>query len=133
MSFEGANEQVCCDLMKLFDVFLTIPSLFMDSDDDRRRFYGKAGEMRLCDWGDARGFEARTLSNFWIDDPEYVEWVFNQLNAMIDYYNEHGIDEINAIAGDVITAINTSDRKEAGKICDKFNLRFLINSATWTL
>ena len=119
-SFEGADVQSCIDLMKVFDTFITIPSIFMDSDERRRQFYGKAGEMRLCEWGESRGFEARTLSNFWIGDHEYVDYVFSQIEKMFDYYNENGIEEINAMSEDIIKAINTGDKELAGKICDKF-------------
>lgn len=126
ISFPDATEKVCFDLMKCFDVFLTIPSLFMDEDDRRRELYGCAGEMRLCQWGTSRGFEARTLSNFWLQTEEHVEWVFNQLNRMFDYYNEHGIGEIDAMTDDIIKAINAPNRDLAGDICDKFGNLILL-------
>lgn len=126
-SFEGANIENCIELMKVFDIFLTIPFLFMDGDDRRKQFYGKAGEMRLCDWGETRGFEARTLSNFWINDERYIEYVFGQIEKMFDYYNENGISKINDFASDVIEAINNNNKEVAGKICDEFGLLILID------
>lgn len=119
-SGEGFTTDICLELMRVFDVFVTIPCLFMDTDERRRQFYGKAGEMRLCEWGEIRGFEARTLSNFWVDDAEYIEYIFNQINKMFDYYNEHGISEIDKIKDDVISAINNNNKEIAGSICDKF-------------
>lgn len=126
LSFDGCNENIAIDLMKLFDVFLTIPCIFMDNDDRRREFYGKAGEMRLCEWANSRGFEARTLSNFWVEDEELVEYVFNQLDKMFDYYNDMGMEKINQFQDDIVKAINTSDKELAGKICDEFELLIVI-------
>jgi len=130
-SFDGATIDNCIDLMKVFDVFLTIPSLFLDEDDKRRQFYGKAGEMRLCEWNESRGFEARTLSNFWISDAEYVEYVFNQIEKMFDYYNEHGMNKINEMSSDIIAAINENNKELAGKICDEFGILILIKEKQW--
>jgi hypothetical protein len=131
LSFENCNEQVAIDLMKCFDLFLTIPCIFMDDDDRRRTFYGKAGEMRLCEWNNARGFEARTLSNFWVEDEELVEFVFGQLDKMFDYYNEHGIQRVNELADEIVGAINNSDKDLAGKLCDEFGLLLLLKEQTW--
>lgn len=125
-SFDDADVDTCINLMKVFDTFVTVPCLFLDTDVRRRELYGKAGELRLCEWGNSRGFEARTLSNFWVDDEEYVDFIFNQINIMFDYYNEHGIDKINEMAGTIVEAINYSNKELAGKICDEFGILILI-------
>lgn len=131
-SFEGADVNNSIDLMKVFDTFVTIPCLFLDSDERRRQLYGKAGEMRLCEWSESRGFEARTLSNFWVEDREYVEYIFNQINQMFDYYNEHGMDKINEMSIDIVEAINSSNKELAGKICDEFGILVLIKEKELT-
>lgn len=117
--------------MKLFDVFVTIPSLFIDEDDRRREFYGKAGEMRLCDWGDSRGFEARTLSNFWVEDKEYVEYIFIQLEKMLNYFNDNGMERVNELSDDIVKAINDNNKELAGKICEEFGNLILIKEKQW--
>lgn len=127
-SFEGADIQNCIDLMKVFDTFVSIPCIFLDSDTRRRELYGKAGEMRLCEWGETRGFEARTLSNFWVEDQEYVDYIFNQINQMFDYYNEHGVEKIESWAGSIVDAINSNNKELAGKICDEFGILVLIKN-----
>lgn len=108
--------------MKVFDTFVTLPCLFLDPDYKRRELYGRAGEMRLCDWGEARGFEARTLSSYLLEDDEYLEYIFNQINKMFDYYNENGIDKIQEFSGDIVEAINTYNKELAGRICDEFGI-----------
>lgn len=125
-SFEGADVQTCIDLMKVFDTFVTVPCLFLDPDTERRKLYGKAGEMRLCDWNNSKGFEARTLSSYLLDDKEYVEFIFNQIDKMFDYYNEKGIGKIQEFSGDIMHAINEYDKEVAGKICDEFGILLLL-------
>jgi hypothetical protein len=55
----------CRDLVKQMDWYLGAWSLRMDKDPLRRRLYGKAGAMRFKPYG----VEYRTLSNFWIANP----------------------------------------------------------------
>lgn len=44
---------------------------------DRRKYYGQAGEYRLRRYAyDRRGFEYRTLSNFWLRAPTLMSLVF---------------------------------------------------------
>lgn len=131
LSFNDADVDTCINMMKCFDVFVTIPSLFLDDDDRRRQFYGKAGEMRLCEWGDSKGFEARTLSNFWVGDKEYVEYVFTQIEKMFDYFNANGMSRINELSGDIVKAINENNKELAGKICEEFGNLILIKSRQW--
>ncbi len=44
---EGANMDLCEQLIKTLDLYLTVPSLLIDTDKDRRQLYGKAGEFRF--------------------------------------------------------------------------------------
>jgi hypothetical protein len=130
-SFNDADIETCINLMKCFDVFVTIPFLFIDDDNRRRQFYGKAGEMRLCEWGESRGFEARTLSNFWVSDKEYVEYIFIQLEKMFDYFNSNGMDKINELSNDIVSAINDNNKELAGKMCEEFGNLILIKERKW--
>ena len=47
---------------KRMDLYLGIPSLFMDQGHERRALYGAPGAIRFKPYG----LEYRTLSNFWI-------------------------------------------------------------------
>lgn len=56
---------------RLLDLFLGIPSLFMDHDPTssaRKKFYGKAGRIRRPVYG----IEYRSLGNFWLASPKLV-------------------------------------------------------------
>lgn len=83
-------------IVKMFDIFVTLPALFKDNDTRRRELYGKAGSFRPKDFG----VECRALSNFWIHNKENMIWVFNQsklateevlngdVNNLIELYSE---------------------------------------------
>jgi len=67
------------NLVKLMDLYLGVPSVLMDEDVDRRELYGKAGTFRPT----AYGVEYRTLSNFWIFDPQKIRWAYRETHRAI--------------------------------------------------
>lgn len=125
-SYPDADINTSINLMKLFDLFLTVPFVLLDKDKERRKLYGKAGAFRLCSWENDRGFEARTLSNVGLRNKETIDYLFHQLNAMFDYYNEFGINEVNKSSYDIITAINESNEQLAGEVCERHNILLLL-------
>jgi hypothetical protein len=64
----------CAKLVKELDIWLGVPSIFLDKDNERRKLYGKAGAFRPKPYG----VEYRTLSNFWLHNEHTQEWVFRQ-------------------------------------------------------
>lgn len=116
----GIDEMI--NLMKVFDVFLTVPFVLIDKDKKRRELYGKAGSFRPKIYGNTTGFEARTLSNVWISEQEYVDYVFHQLNSMFDYYNDNIGVLIDSNQDLIVNCINTSNEDQAKEICEKFNV-----------
>ena len=113
------------DLMKCFDLHLTVPFLLIYPDERRRQLYGKAGAFRICDWGKAAGFEARTLSNYWLSSKKTILYVFKQLNQMFDYYNTKGMKEINKDNEHIINAINNSNIELALQLCEKYDVNVI--------
>jgi len=78
-SYEHLN--ACYMLVKMFDLFVGIPSLILDPRQQPRRLsYGKSGNFRPKSYG----VEYRTPSNFWIFKPELREWIFNQMRRAFD-------------------------------------------------
>lgn len=122
ISYEEADIDTSIELMKAFDTFLTVPFILFDKDSERRKLYGKAGAFRLQNWGEVSGFEARTLSNFWLSSSNRIRYVFNQLDMMFDYFNEHGTVEINKDADMIVAAINTNNHNLALEICHKYKI-----------
>ena len=110
------------EIIKILDLYLTLPSLLLDKDDRRRQMYGKAGAFRHKDYG----VELRTLSNFWVASQETVEWVFNNTKMAIMMLNSCG-GEVKSFLGtsdmaDIQHAINSNDKKIAMDILDFFKI-----------
>ena len=75
------DKQMIFKALRLMDLYLAIPSLFIDTDSFRRSLYGRAGAFRFKDYSSvATGVEYRTLGPWWVD-PKYqgkaIEWVFS--------------------------------------------------------
>lgn len=84
-------------LIQLMDLYLGVPSVMMDEDEDRRLLYGKAGAYRPQPWG----VEYRTLSNFWLKNKEATKWAYEQTMRAVDRAMAFGLPENNqhVIAG----------------------------------
>ena len=106
---ESSHFMSCCQISRQLDYFLGIPSIILDKDDLRKPAYGNAGSFRPKSYG----LEYRVLSNFWIKNKEYMEFVFTQtklafdvfVNMRFDYYMKY-----NAHASNII---NSNDRAGA--------------------
>lgn len=83
IAYPNVSKEKNFELVKLLDQYLTLPSLYIDTDgDERRKMYGSAGAFRHKPYG----LELRTLSNFWIFREELVEWVFENVNKAYEAY-----------------------------------------------
>ena len=100
-------------IVKMFDVFVTLPSLLIDNDERRRELYGKAGSFRIKDFG----VECRALSNFWIHDDVLIEWVFNQtIKAVTTVLDNEDLYYIEKYSEKVCEVINTNNKDLAKKL-----------------
>lgn len=71
-------------IVYLLDLFIGIPSLFIDHDPTsarRREVYGQAGRYRVKDYG----LEYRSLSNFWLASPKLVEFVYDVSKFTVEF------------------------------------------------
>lgn len=100
------------------DVFLGLPSLAIDFDQERRQVYGKAGSFRPKDYG----VEYRALSNFWAADASLMQWAYRRTEMAIEAYRNsspvHEQFDINLIQdtinnSDVVTARAVLNQLEA--------------------
>ena len=107
-------------LIKVLDLYLGVPSILLDPDKIRRKFYGKAGAFRPKPYG----VEYRVLSNFWINDDKLRKWVFNNtINAItnIGYYSKAEINGDQYFAS-IQKCINNNDVALAEKLINKFSI-----------
>ena len=110
--------------VQLMDLYLGVPSIMMDQDQDRRKLYGKAGAYRNTDYG----FEYRVLSNFWLGKPELVEWAYTQtiraVNKSVQFKDkeyEEFMDRHN-LRNDIIKCINKSNVNLSSKLITFYDL-----------
>jgi hypothetical protein len=100
----------------MLDLYLGVPSVLLDEDEERRKVYGKAGAFRIKDYG----IEHRVMSNYWIRSNETVDWVFNQTRQAIDRLNNKGYLRWILDRSELIQkAINENDKKVAGNLCSE--------------
>lgn len=93
-------------IVKMFDIFVTLPALLKDNDTRRRELYGKAGSFRVKEFG----VECRALSNFWIHSNENMIWVFNQAKkATEEVLSGDKNDLISKFSDNVRIAIDNAD------------------------
>ncbi len=108
---------ICEDVIKLCDLYLGIPSLFLDTDSKRRQLYGKAGAYRSKPYG----VEYRVLSNFWLRSAESQRWVYDCVKLVIEKYL--GGERVDSnTASSIVKAINTNDKTVAQALLAKFNI-----------
>jgi len=99
-------------IVLMFDIFVTLPSLLIDTDERRRELYGKAGSFRVKDFG----VECRSLSNFWIHEDSLIEWVFNQtvkaVNIVLEDKDQYYIEKYSEQVREAIDTNNKDLAKE---------------------
>ena len=104
------------DVVRKLDLFLGVPSVLMDSGEDRKKLYGKAGAHRVKKYG----VEYRTLSNFWIFDNRLIEWVWDNTERALE-----STFDVSSMADLIVHAINNNDKQVAASLVNHFNLEVL--------
>lgn len=118
IGFKNPNFDDCINLVKLFDLFLAVPSVLIDKDRKRREMYGKAGAHRMKPFG----VECRQLSNFWVGNEELTNWLVNNIFKMIELYNNKP-DFIDKVNWDLVQiCINEYDTFLAEEFISKYNI-----------
>jgi hypothetical protein len=116
---ESTSTKIICAL----DLFLGVPSILLDTDTERRKMYGKAGAFRMKSYG----VEYRVLSNFWINNQELVFWVFDNVNAAIEFINS-GKEIAEFDVEKIIGCINNSDKEAAKELCEKYTINYKLET-----
>ncbi len=66
----------CLAMVRMFDLFLGIPSIFLDHDKtslERKKLYGQPGRFRKP----KHGVEYRSVGNFWLKSPKLVALTYD--------------------------------------------------------
>lgn len=88
----GANEledeSVSLNVIRMMDLFIGIPSLYLDADNTsaaRRKIYGHAGSHRKTDYG----LEYRTLGNFWLSSPKLTSLIYDLSEFVLNFVDQN--------------------------------------------
>ena len=108
-------------IIKTMDLFVGIPSVIQEPENDRKKLYGKAGAFRFKEYG----VEYRTVSNYYLENEKLTKWVFGATIKALDFVNDERMDEIEAVAEIIQEAINNNDKVLAGNLINQFNLELV--------
>jgi hypothetical protein len=117
----------CFSLARYCDLFMGIPSVILDEDDDRRNLYGGPGEFRnkrIPDMDNPENedtyiFEYRTLSGNLLTADDLIKWVLNSAKRVVkEYNNQTPLPPDDILKG----AIATPDRKVASKLIKDYKI-----------
>lgn len=114
------TRDVQMDAGVLCDYFLSLPSLFLDSDVRRKELYGKAGAIRFKEYG----IEYRSLSNFWIFKEALRKTIYDQVEKVMAELATDKVMELNSVlpVDQLQQIINTNDLRQAESYLSRFNI-----------
>lgn len=110
--------------VKIMDFVAAVPSILMDTDQDRRRLYGKAGAHRpkmVINDDPYDGVEYRTLSNFWLASSYTIAWAYRACKRAVEEYDTL-LPVVEEYGQTIVNTINKADRATAEKLVEKFDL-----------
>lgn len=108
------------EFTKYCDLFLGVASVIMDGTEQslrRRQLYGQPGSFRYKPFG----MEYRSLSNFWVFDSKYINWVWNSVERALDAWQNKKID-IESARENILMCMNTNNVELAKQMVDDYNL-----------
>ena len=124
ISWDDPQPEDQLNLIKLADVFVSLPSVLECEDRRRRTLYGKSGAFRPKDYG----VEHRVLDNYWIWDKQLSSSVYTRYFQAIKALNL-GLVIDSQDCEKIQEAINTYDTTLAQTLNQKYYNRFVDMSA----
>lgn len=104
-------------LIKALDVFLGVPSVLLDTDESRKKLYGRAGNFRPKSFG----LEYRPLSCWWLKNYKSIEWVFTNVREAILFFN-NGFRIPNEDGKHIQQAMKDNDKELAEEILESYDV-----------
>lgn len=109
------NNQVA--LVRALDYFVGLPSVVLDPDKVRKSRYGKAGAFRPKEYG----AEYRVASNFWLKNPQLIQWAYESTHKAVGFLNE-GKTIAKDLGAAIQACINKGDEVLARSLCKEHGL-----------
>lgn len=117
VGYDEPNMEINERIIKAMDLFIGVPSVIQEPDNERKILYGKAGAFRFKDYG----VEYRTVSNYYLNSEELIKWVFDRTMDAIDFVNKEGV--IEHCAEDIQNAINNNNKELAKGLINYFKIK----------
>lgn len=105
------------EIVKALDLFVGVPSVILEPDNQRKELYGKAGAFRPKTYG----LEYRTVSNYYLQSRKLVYWVYDAVNNAINSLN-NGMLFTEPFCELVKNTINNNDKQTANGLIKEYNL-----------
>lgn len=120
IGYEHSSEDVNEMLIKAMDIFVGIPSVIAEPDNERKLLYGKAGSFRKKVYG----VEYRTVSNYYVTNESMMKWIFNSTKKAIKFVNEGGILQLGYDTElEIQRCINNADKDLAEQLIKRFEIK----------
>ena len=114
----GFHWDMCREVVREMDLYLGVPSVLLDLDNERRQLYGQAGAFRAKPYG----VEYRVLSNFWLTKQELIDWVYEQVEEVISNLQQGKC--MSPLYQDIIPSIiNNGDREGAFSLIEEAGIK----------
>lgn len=124
LGYKDFNFCTSRELIKILDLFIGVPLVLMEPENDRKTMYGKAGAFRYQSWG----VEYRGPSNYIFSSPELMKWAFEQVQNAINWYNNNSKNLYTLDNYSTMTCINNNDKTLAKSLIKQYELKTLINT-----
>ena len=121
LSYNKPDPFTSFDIIKALDLFIGVPSVILEPDNERKKLYGKAGACRLKKYG----VEYRSPSNFYLQSETLTTWVFESAKKAIDFLNNDGIIYLEDDQKLIVDSINNKDCDLAKKLINKYSLNLI--------
>lgn len=83
MKYDNMRFEQAAEWIKAMDLFLGIPGLLIEPENERRRLYGTLGSFRF-----GNTVEYRAMSSYFSQSDELRQWIFNNSVNAINWINE---------------------------------------------
>jgi hypothetical protein len=118
IGYDDHNYATSTEIVRAMDLFLSVPLVLMEPDNERKKMYGKAGSYRNQPWG----VEYRSTSNYIFSSVELMKWAYNQTLLAIKFLNDDNSNKLYSEKSDIIDAINDKNKVVAKQLIEKYNL-----------
>lgn len=119
MGYDNPSEIVNLMWVKAMDLYISVPSVLQEPDNERKKLYGKAGAFRHTNFG----VEYRSSSNYILQDKKLIDWAFNNTVEAIEFVNADKAAFLDEEADNIISAINEKDEQKAKYLIDKYEIK----------